>query len=76
MKGKGAVGEGTWMLSPENPNCSPEALGTTTGIHSLLLLLTRPVGMSVRSVLSTSASVTITISSSIFYFYSYFYFFS
>lgn len=27
MKGKGAVGEGAWMLSPENPTCSPEALG-------------------------------------------------
>lgn len=53
MKGKGAVGEGTWMLSPENPNCSPEALGSTTGTHSLLLLLTRPVGMSV----SVSVSV-------------------
>lgn len=47
MKGKGAVGEGTWMLSPEHPSCSPEALGTTTGIRSLLLL-TWSVGVSVK----------------------------
>lgn len=37
MKGKGAVERGTWMLSPENPSCSPEVLGTT-GTHPLLLL--------------------------------------
>lgn len=44
------------MLSPENPNCSPEVLGTT---HPLLLLT--------LSAVSVSASVTVTISSSFFF---------
>lgn len=42
------------MLSPENPSCSPEVLGTT---HPLLLLTLSAV----------SASVTVTISSSFFF---------
>jgi hypothetical protein len=37
MKGKGAVGEGTWMRSPENPSCSPEALGNHHW-HSLIIV--------------------------------------
>lgn len=51
------------MLSPENPNYSPEVLGTTC-THPLLLL-------TLAASVSASASVTVTISSNFFFFHQF-----
>lgn len=59
MKGKGAVERGTWMLAPEKPSCSPEALGTT-GTQHVVVTTTHCVGRQCRC---QTASVTVAISS-------------